>query len=105
MSRLDDIAGGCAGVTLGLAAYDYLSGRAWQHNGDRAFHAASTIKIAVMAAVYDAIDSGRLAPESRAHVRNYFRSSIDNEPFRVQASRDADAEVYDAIGRTMRIGE
>ena len=105
MSRLDDIAAGLAGGTLGVAAYDYLSGRSWRQNGDRSFHAASTIKIAVMAAAYDAIDAGRFAPESRVHVRNYFRSAVDGEPFRVQASRDADADVYEAVGRTMRIAE
>jgi len=105
MSRLDDIAAGLAGGSLGVAAYDYLSSRTWAMNGDRWFHAASTIKIAVMAAVYDAIDSGRFTPESRVHVRNHFRSVVDAQPFRVQASRDADAEVYEAIGRTMRIAE
>src|SRR4051812_9796956 len=105
MSRLDDIAAALPGGTLGVAACDYLSGRTWALNGDRWFHAASTIKIAVMAAVYDAIDSGRFTPESRVHVRNYFRSSIDGEPFRVPASRDADSLVYEALGRTMRIGE
>src|SRR4051812_15145571 len=98
MSRLDDIESELNGGALGVAAYDYLSNRTWQHNGDRWFHAASTIKIAVMAAVYDAIDSGRFAPESRVHVRNYFRSRVGDEPFRVQASRDADGEVYEAIG-------
>jgi beta-lactamase class A len=103
MSRLDDIAAGLAGGSVGVAAYDYLSGRSWSVNGDRWFHAASTIKIAVMAAVYDAIDSGRFTPDSRVHVRNHFRSALDGEPFRVQASRDADAEVYEGIGRTMKI--
>ena len=105
MSRLDDIAAAWPGGTLGVAAYDYLSRRSWSFNGDRWFHAASTIKIAVMLGVYDAIDRGRLLPDSRVHVRNHFRSKVGGEPFRVQASRDADTEVYDAIGRTMRIGD
>jgi beta-lactamase class A len=92
-------------VTLGVAVFDGASGRSWDDNGGRWFHAASTIKIAVMAAVYDAVDSGRFSPESRVAVRNHFLGAVDGEPFRVQASRDADAGVYDAIGRTMRIGE
>jgi beta-lactamase class A len=103
MSRFDDIAAGLAGGALGVAAYDLESRRSWTYDADRRFHAASTIKIAVMAAVYDAIDRGRFTPDSRVHVRNYFRSAVDGQPYRMQASRDADADVYDAIGRTLQI--
>jgi beta-lactamase class A len=104
-SRLHDIASTLRDGALGVSVFDYLSGCAWQHNGGRWFHAASTIKIAILAGVFDAIDAGRFTLESRVHVRNYFRGATDGLPFRVQASRDANVEVYEAIGRTMRIGE
>jgi beta-lactamase class A len=103
--RITEIASGISDGALGVSVYDYLSGCSWQYDGQRWFHAASTIKIAVLAAVYDAIDSGRFSAESRVHVRNRFFSVIDGEPFRVQASRDADGDVHAAIGRTMRIAE
>jgi beta-lactamase class A len=104
-SRLQEIASTLPDGALGVSVFDYLSGCAWDYDGGRWFHAASTIKMAIMAAVFDAIDAGRFTPESRVHVRNYFSGAIDGLPFRVQASRDANAEVYAAIGRTMRIGE
>ena len=104
-ARIDEIASGIADGALGVSVYDYLSGCSWHYDGQRWFHAASTIKVAVLAAVYAAIDAGRFSPESRIHVRNRFFSAIDGEPFRVQASRDADGEVHAAIGRTMRIAE
>jgi beta-lactamase class A len=104
-SRLQEIASTLPDGALGVSVFDYLSGCSWDYDGGRWFHAASTIKIAIMAAVFDAIDAGRFTPESRVHVRNYFLGATDGLPFRVQPSRDANAEVYAAIGRTMRIGE
>jgi beta-lactamase class A len=104
-ARVDGIAAAVGSGALAVSVYDYLSGFAWNSGGDRWFHAASTIKVAILAAVFDAIDSGRLAPERRLHVRNRFLSVLDGAPFRVDAGRDADAEVHAAIGRTMRIGD
>jgi beta-lactamase class A len=104
-SRLAGIAATISGGALGVGVHDLLSGCSWHHDGERWFHAASTIKVAVLAAVFDAIDAGRFSAESRVHVRNRFFSAIDGQPFRVHASRDADGDVHAAIGRTMRIAE
>ncbi|MDQ3438805.1 MAG: class A beta-lactamase-related serine hydrolase [Planctomycetota bacterium] len=103
--RLSTIAETCTGATLGVSVYDYLSGGAWCFNGDRWFHAASTIKVAVLIALFDAIDQGRFALNARLHVRNRFFSAADNAPFRIEPSRDADHEVHDARGRTLRLRE
>ena len=100
-----EIAAALPDGVLGAAVYDYLSGFTWSREGARWFHAASTIKVAILAAVFDAVDTGRLSLESRVHVRNRFLSVADGEPFRVPASRDADAEVHATIGKTMRVGE
>jgi beta-lactamase class A len=55
--------------------------------------------------VYGEIAAGRLAPQSRLHVRNRFLSAYDGSPFRVLADRDSDSEVHAAIGKTMRVNE
>src|SRR4051794_17519961 len=103
--RMAEIAGTVPEGVLGVAVYDYLSGFSWAREGDHWFHAASTIKVALLAAVFDAVDAGHLSLESRVHVRNRFLSVADGEPFRVPASRDADADVHANIGKTMRVGE
>jgi beta-lactamase class A len=105
LTRLQEISATLPDGALGVSVFDYLSGCAWNHQGGRWFHAASTIKVAIMAAVFDAIDAGRFTPESRVHVRNHFLSAADGLPYRVQSSRDANTEVYAAIGRTMRVSE
>ena len=104
-ARLRTIAERVNGATLGVSVYDYLSGGAWCFNGDRWFHAASTVKVSILIALFEAIDQGRFALNARLHVRNRFLSAADGEPFRVDPSRDADSEVHEARGRTMRLRE
>ena len=90
---------------LGVAVYDSESGATLGYNADRWFHAASTIKVAILAGVYAAIHEGRWPPHARLHVRNRFFSAVDGSLFRVTAERDANAEVHAAIGKMMRIRE
>ena len=87
------------------ALFDYQTGQSWSFDGRRWFHAASTIKIAVLACVYTALEQRAVTPWHRLHVRNRFFSAADGTPYRVLPSRDSDAEVHTAIGRTMRIGD
>ena len=101
-STLDDLS---AIAPAAAALYDYQTGRFWSHDGDRWFHAASTVKVAVLACTYATIEQRGLTPFHRLHVRNRFFSAFDGSPYRILASRDADAEVYTSIGRTMRIGD
>jgi beta-lactamase class A len=102
-ARLASISRGLTSGALGVSAWDHLSGAGWSCNGNRWFHAASVVKVAVLAAVFDAAAQGRFTLDRRLHVRNRFLSVVDGTPFRVNAGRDADAEVHRAIGRTMRL--
>lgn len=101
--RLRDIEQRIPSGTLGVSVFDYLSGQSWSFNGDRWFHAASVIKVAVLVALYDAADQGRFSLGNRLHVRNRFLSAADGRPFRIDANRDSDAEVHAAVGRTMKL--
>jgi beta-lactamase class A len=87
------------------ALYDYQTGGSWSFKGTRWFHAASTIKVAVLAALYATLERRGLTPRHRLHVRNRFFSAADGSPYRILPSRDADAEVFANVGRTMRIGD
>lgn len=88
---------------VGVALYDFEHGVSWQLDGERWFHAASTIKVPVLLAVFDAIEAGRLETYSRVHVRNRFLSAATGRPFRVQSGRDANREVYAALGSMMTV--
>jgi beta-lactamase class A len=104
-ARVEEIARDLGNDPLAVSLYDYLDGTAWSWSGDRWFHSASTIKVAVLYAVFGAVDAGRFTVDSRLHVRNRFFSIVDGTPFRVSAARDGDRAVHDAIGKTMRIAE
>jgi beta-lactamase class A len=92
-------------TAVAVAVHDFEHGTAWRLNGERPFHAASTIKVPVLLGVFDAIEQGRLERYSRVHVRNWFLSAADGKPFRVEADRDANAAVHAAIGRMMTVYE
>jgi beta-lactamase class A len=104
-ARIEEIAKEVGGDGLAVSFYDYETGLQWSQRGDRWFHSASTIKVAVLLALFGAIDAGRFTLDSRLHVRNRFLSLVDRTPFRVSPGRDADKAVHAHIGRTMRIGD
>ena len=98
-ARIEEIAQELGGEGLAVSLYDYETGLQWSQRGDRWFHSASTIKVAVLLALFGAIDAGRFTLDSRLHVRNRFLSLVDGTPFRVAAGRDADKDVHASIGK------
>lgn len=96
-------AGGAKAVAV--AYHDYETRSEWSFNGQTWFHAASTIKVPVLVGVFGAIERGELHTYSRVHVRNRFISVSDARPYRVLSGRDANSEVHENIGKTMRVSE
>jgi beta-lactamase class A len=92
-------------VAAAMATHDFASGIDWHLDGERWFHAASTMKVAVLVALWAAVADGRFHLASRLAVRNRFLSAADGSPFRVSAARDGNGEVHKYIGRTMRVEE
>ncbi len=90
---------------LGIAFYDAQTTIQWAYNGDQYFHAASTMKLAVLLGVFRQIERGELTLEAPVHVRNRFTSIINQEPFMLDLGRDADHDVYGHLGRTLTIRE
>jgi len=90
---------------IAVAVYDFEHHTTWSINPARWFHAASTIKVPVLLAVYEAISQHRLEPHSRVHVRNRFLGVVDGRPFRVSQGSEANADVHAAIGRMLTVHE
>ena len=90
---------------IALALRDLETGFELHYHADRWFHAASTIKVPILLGAFAAIDRGDLLPHSRVHVRNRFLSIVEDIPFRVDSSRDANSAVHNAIGKMMRVDE
>lgn len=90
-------------VACAVALHDYETGFRFAINPDRPFHAASTMKVAVLLAIGRAIDQGRLRLDDTLHVRNRFLSAVEQTPFRIDAESDGYPQLHRLIGRTARI--
>jgi beta-lactamase class A len=101
--RLDALRREHGAEALAAAVYDWETGLAVSLHGSRVFHPASTMKVAVMMALFDAAAQGRFDLREPLHVRNRFLSKADGSAFRVSSSRDANSEVYERLGLTMRV--
>jgi len=90
---------------LGISFYDAETTIQWSYNADRYFHAASTMKLAVLLGVFRQIDRGDLGLDAPVHVRNRFTSIVNQEPFMLDLGRDADPDVYGHLGKTLTVKE
>ncbi len=104
-ARIQQIGATASVRVIAVAIHDFATGADDSLEGDRWFHVASTIKVAILAAVAAGMDDGRFHVASRLAVRNRFLSAADGEPYRIASSRDANAVVHANIGRTMVVGD
>jgi beta-lactamase class A len=103
--ELERLAAQSKARAIAVALHDVESGLRFSVQGDRWFHAASTIKVAVLLAVFRAADEGRLRLDDSLHVRNRFISAADGSPFHLNRDSDAMPELYKRIGRVAKISE
>ena len=88
---------------LGIAFWDSETTLQWAYNADEYFHAASTMKVAVLLGVYRQVSRGELTLDAPVHVRNKFRSVVGDQIFMLDIDRDADPDLYRNLGRTMTV--
>lgn len=104
-ARFAELEAKAGAAALAVSIADLQTGAEFHYHADRWFHAASTIKVAILVGVFGAIFRGELLPQSRVHVRNRFLSAYDGSPYRVRLDRDANPDVHREVGRTLRVSE
>jgi beta-lactamase class A len=92
-------------VPVSASLFDYRDRRSWAFEGDRWFHAASTIKVAILACLYATLSERGLDSDHRLEIRNQFESVVDGSAYHVLASRDTDAGIHASTDQTMSVGE
>ena len=90
---------------LGISFFDAETTIQWSYNADHYFHAASTMKLAVLLGVFRQVERGELRLDAPVHVRNRFTSIVNQEPYMLDLRRDADPDVYGHLGKTLTIRE
>lgn len=86
------------GAQVGIAVHDLASGRTLAMQGDTVFHAASTMKVPVLFALYQQFESGTLRANETIRLENRFRSIVDQSPYALNAGDDSDSTVYALVG-------
>ncbi len=92
-------------VTIGFAYRDLGTGATLFRNEEEIFHAASTMKVPVMMALFQAVDAGELRLTEPLAVRNRFQSIVDGSPFSLDPKEDGDPDLYQAEGGSRPLEE
>lgn len=72
-------------------------------NENEIFHAASTIKTAVMCEIMNRVDKGILSLNDSVLIKNEFKSIVDGSSFSMDLGRDSGEKFYDLIGQKASI--
>ncbi len=93
------------GAEVGLYYRDLARPDSLVLAADDRFHAASTMKVAVMVQVFRDADSGRLDLRDRVPVTNAFTSLADGSTFALDRADDSEHGLYERVGRDATIEE
>ena len=99
--RIDTLIAASEAETVGVAVIDLETGLTLGRNADVSMHAASTMKVPVMVALFEKIDRGELSLEEPIPVRNEFRSIVDGSTFAVES--DSDMELHTLVGQSVTL--
>ncbi|HMD06715.1 MAG TPA: serine hydrolase [Candidatus Acidoferrum sp.] len=89
-----------SGADVGVA-FRTLDGKAeWFFRADEPFHAASTMKIAVLIELFHQVGDGKLKLEEPLLVRNQFHSLADGSIYTLDPADDSETDLYKAAGQT-----
>lgn len=88
-----------------VAVYWESNGKTFTYESDKVFHAASTMKVAVMMEIFHQVDQGKIKLDQPVTVKNEFASIVDGSPFSLSADDDSDQEIYKRIGQTLTLRE
>ena len=102
-SAIDEIVRKAGTKACAVAVHDLDTDFHFAREGDRFFHAASTIKVAILLALFKGIDNGRFRARDPLHVRNRFLSAINAAPCSLDSESDGDPQLYKRVGRTATI--
>ena len=93
------------GAVVGVAFRDLGGSGELYLNADESFHAASTMKIAVMIEAFRQIDAGHLRADQGILLVNQFGSIVDGSPYSLDPADDSDSSMYRRIGDRVPVRE
>jgi beta-lactamase class A len=88
-----------SGAEVGVAMKTLDGRNRLRLNEDQVFHAASTIKIAVMIEMFRQAKFGFFKLDDKIAIVNTFKSIVDESPYTLSPDDDSDQELYQALGQ------
>lgn len=102
--RIERISKESRGVVA--VAYENLgTGATLSFQDTEILHAASTMKVPVMMALFEAVDRGQMRLDEPVRVANDFASIVDSSRYVLDRQEDGDPELYAAAGQTRTLEE
>jgi beta-lactamase class A len=92
-------------ANIAIAYRNLGTGAFYFRNEDDAFHAASTMKLPVMMALFQTIDGGERRLNDPVAVKNQFQSLVDASPFTLDPKDDGDPDLYKSVGGSLPLEE
>ena len=105
VQRLDDRIASIPGAQVAISVRDLSTGRTLAINGDSVYHAASTMKVPVLFALFGEFRAGRLRPDGRMLLRNEFTSIVDASRYSLTPNDDSDSSLYAMVGSQVALKE
>lgn len=96
--RIDSLAQEAGAESIAVAWENLDTGQRFFRNERETFHAASTMKVPVMLALFEAISRGELSLRQPVTVKNDFVSILDGSHYALEAREDSDGELYTFVG-------
>jgi beta-lactamase class A len=93
------------GAVVGVAFRNLAGSAELFLDADDSFHAASTMKVAVMIETFRQIDAGRLRLDQGILLVNQFGSIVDGSPYSLDPADDSDSSLYARVGERVPVHE
>lgn len=100
-SRIDALVAEVDGATVSVSIIDASTDTIWHRDGDRLYHAASTMKVPVLIELFRQARLGRFDLEDEILLKNEFRSIVDGSLYRIED--DSDDAIYEQLGQPMTL--
>jgi beta-lactamase class A len=88
-----------SGADVAVALHSLDGQTEWFFHADDSFHAASTMKIAVMMEFFHQVDEGKVKADEELVIRNEFHSIVDGSIYKLNPADDSETDLYKAEGQ------
>lgn len=103
--RIEEVIRASGAEMVAVAYRDLATGDELLINPDESFHAASTMKVAVMMEVYRQAQEGKLSLSDHIVVKTEFKSIVDGSSYTLSPGDDSDQALYKRVGQPATIRE